>query len=66
MKSNHYAKAILHTPETRKSCGCACHRTGKVCGICCADGGVTEFLKPPSSEDKSFDLLKKVTGPKEK
>lgn len=43
-------------------CDCSCHR-GSVAGgmcICCADGGVTKLLEPPSAEDKSAELMKKI------
>ena len=39
-------------------CPCNCHKGTKPCGICCTET-VKDFMKPPSSTDKSKELLEK-------
>lgn len=39
-------------------CPCTCHKTGKMCGICCEESA-KPFLTPPDPTDKSKELLEK-------
>ena len=43
------------------ACNCKCGHQGTC--ICCA-AAAKDFLTPPSAEDKSAELLKKLLAPK--